>query len=98
MLRAQLLDLASRGHRVPIGADLVLHRQSDAESILCDGVRLGSVVEEAAWRFRTSLAFPIMDLRLEKAELLRFFGVPAGFAVIAAVSAWEHWRRRRTVA
>jgi cation/acetate symporter len=27
-----------------------------------------------------------------------FFGVPAGFAVIAAVSAWEHWRRRRTVA
>ncbi|MCC6812526.1 MAG: VC_2705 family sodium/solute symporter [Rubrivivax sp.] len=24
-----------------------------------------------------------------------FFGVPAGFAVIAAVSAWEHWRGRR---
>jgi len=77
MLRAQLLDLASRGHRVPIGADLVLHRQSDAEAILCDGARLGAVVEEAARRFRTPLAFPIMDLRLEKAELLRFFGVPA---------------------
>ena len=76
MLRAQLLDLASRGHRVPIGADLVLHRQSDAEAILCDGARLGAVVEEAARRFRTPLAFPIMDLRLEKAELLRFFGVP----------------------
>jgi len=27
-----------------------------------------------------------------------FFGVPAGFAVIAAVSAWEHWRRRRMAA
>jgi len=62
---------------VPIGADLVLHRQSDAEAILCDGARLGAVVEEAARRFRTPLAFPIMDLRLEKAELLRFFGVPA---------------------
>ena len=62
---------------MPIGADLVLHRQSDAEAILCDGARLGAVVEEAARRFRTPLAFPIMDLRLEKAELLRFFGVPA---------------------
>ena len=62
---------------MPIGADLVLHRQSDAEAILCDGARLGAVVEEAARRFRTPLAFPIMDMRLEKAELLRFFGVPA---------------------
>ena len=78
MLRAQLLDLASRGHRVPIGADLVLHRHADAESILRDGARLGPVVEEAARRFRTPLAFSIMDLRLEKSELLRFFDVPAG--------------------
>ena len=76
MLRAQLLDLASQGHRVPIGADLVLHRHADAKAILCDGDRLGAVVAETAERFGTPLAFPIMDLRLEKAELLRFFGVP----------------------
>jgi uroporphyrinogen-III decarboxylase len=77
MLRAQLLDLASQSHRVPIGADLVLHQHDDAEAILCDGARLGAVVAEAAVRFRSPLAFPIMDLRLEKAELLRFFGVSA---------------------
>jgi len=78
MLRRQLLDLASQGHRVPIGADLILHQHADAEAILRDGARLGAVVAETAARFRTPLAFPIMDLRLEKAELLRFFGVPAG--------------------
>lgn len=76
MLRAQLLELASHGHRVPIAADLVLHGRSDAERALCDGSRLGAVVAAAAGRFRTPLAFPIMDLRLEKAELLRCFEVP----------------------
>jgi uroporphyrinogen-III decarboxylase len=78
MLRSQLLDLAARGHRVPIGADLILHQHHDAEAILRDGDRLGAVVVEAAQRYQTSLAIPLMDLRLEKAELLRFFGVPAG--------------------
>ncbi len=77
MLRAQLLALAAQGHRVPIAADLVLHQGDDAEAILRDGPRLGAVVAAAAARFRTPLAFPLMDLRLEKAELLRFFGVPA---------------------
>ena len=62
---------------MPIGADLVLHQHAGAESILGDGARLGAVVAEAAAWFRTPLAFPLMDLRLEKAELLRFFGVPA---------------------
>lgn len=56
----------------------MLHQRDDAETILRDGSRLGAVVVEAAERFRTPLAFPIMDLRLEKAELLRFFEVPAG--------------------
>ena len=78
MLRPRLLELASQGHRVPIGADLVLHEQAAPEAILCDGARLGEVVAATAARFRTPLAFPLMDLRLEKAELLRFFGVPAG--------------------
>ncbi len=77
MLRAHLLELAAQGHRVPIGADLILHERDDAAAVLCDGARLGAVVAQAAVRFRTPLAFPIMDLRLEKAELLRFFGVPA---------------------
>ena len=75
MSREMFLDLASHGHRVPIAADLVLRRHPDADQILRDGERLGAVVAAAADAFHTPLAFPIMDLRLEKAELLRHFGV-----------------------
>lgn len=78
MARNFFLELAARGHRVPIAADLVLHQYPDAAEILCDGPRLGAVIAQAAERFRTPLAFPIMDLRLEKIELLRHFGVPEG--------------------
>ncbi|HUG10946.1 MAG TPA: uroporphyrinogen decarboxylase family protein [Opitutaceae bacterium] len=70
-----LLDLASQRHRVPIAADLVLHKHADADQIIRDGGRLGEVVAEAAEAFHTPLAFPLMDLRLEKAELLNHFGV-----------------------
>jgi uroporphyrinogen-III decarboxylase len=75
MPRDLLLELASQCHRVPIAADLVLHEHPDAGAILRSGERLGAVVAEAAAAFHTPLAFPIMDLRLEKAELLRHFGV-----------------------
>jgi uroporphyrinogen-III decarboxylase len=70
------LDLAAGGLRMPIGADLVLHEQSDPQAILLDAVRLGKVVESASARYQTPLAFPLMDLRLEKADLLEFLGVP----------------------
>lgn len=71
------LDLARRGHRVPIAADLLLREHADAEAILEDGERLGAVIVEAARAFGTPLALPLMDLRLEKAELLRLAGVKA---------------------
>lgn len=77
MLRSQLLDLAARGHRVPLGVDLILREHADPAAIVGDGARLGAVIAQAAARFCTPLAFPLMDLRLEKAELLRFFDVPA---------------------
>ncbi len=67
--------LADRGHRVPIGVDLVLRRHADPEAILRDGERLGRVVAEAAREFNTPLGFLPMDLTLEKAMLLRRFGV-----------------------
>lgn len=76
MLRARLLELAHRGHRVPIATDLVLHERPAATAILTDGAGLGAVIAATAARYRSPLAFPLMDLRLEKAELLRFFGVP----------------------
>jgi uroporphyrinogen-III decarboxylase len=78
MDRSYYLDLAARGLRMPIGADLLLHEQPDPEDVLLDAERLGRVVEDAARRYRTPLAFPLMDLRLEKADLLDFAGVPEG--------------------
>ena len=69
------LDLAARGLRVPIGTDLVLHEQPGAEETIRDARRLGQVMECAARRYAAPLAFPLMDLRLEKADLLRILGV-----------------------
>jgi uroporphyrinogen-III decarboxylase len=69
------LDLAGRGLRMPIGTDLVLQEQADPEAIMEDGVRLGQVMHAAAVRYQTPLAIPLMDLRLEKADLLRALGV-----------------------
>ncbi|MFB3829371.1 MAG: uroporphyrinogen decarboxylase family protein [Bryobacteraceae bacterium] len=76
MQRSYYLDLAARGLRMPVGTDLVLHEQPDPEAIRLDGARLGRVIEQAARRYATPLAFPLMDLRLEKADLLGAFEVP----------------------
>lgn len=77
-VRDVLLGLAAAGHRVPIGTHLVLHRHADPAGILLDGGRLGDVVIEAAGRFATPLALPLMDLTVEKEALLLALGVPAG--------------------
>ncbi|MGJ5819535.1 uroporphyrinogen decarboxylase family protein [Paludibaculum fermentans] len=69
------LELAEAGLRMPVGADLVLQEQAEPEAILLDAGRLGQVVAAAADRYATPLAFPLMDLRLEKADLLAFCGV-----------------------
>jgi len=63
--------LAACGLRTPIGTDLVLHDRPDPEAIVLDGRRLAGVVAEAAERYRTTLAIPLMDLRLEKADLVQ---------------------------
>jgi len=76
MDRQYYIDLAHSGLRMPIGTDLVLHEHADAGDIVLDGRRLGQVIEEAAGRYGTPLAVPLMDLRLEKADLLDRFGVP----------------------
>lgn len=69
------LNLARGGLRMPIGADLILREQADAEAVLEDGKRLGRVIEQTARRFGTPLAMSLMDLTLEKAELLRLLGI-----------------------
>ena len=69
-------EMARRGLRMPIGTDLVLHESCDPESCKYDAQLLGAVVEAAARRYRTPFAFPLMDLTLEKTDLLQFLGVP----------------------
>lgn len=71
MDRGFYLEMAKAGLAFPLGADLILKEYYDHEAILYDGVRLGHVVAEAARRYRTPLAVPVMDLMLEKAILLR---------------------------
>ncbi|MCW5977282.1 MAG: hypothetical protein KIT09_04360 [Bryobacteraceae bacterium] len=75
MNRQFYLDLAGAGLRMPIGTDLVLHEQPDPEAVMNDGRSLGKVMEAAAARYKTPLAVPLMDLRLEKADLLHLLGV-----------------------
>ena len=75
MNREYYLKLAASKLRVPIGIDLALHEESDPEAVRRDGRRLGQVNERAARRQRSPLGVPLMDLRLEKADLLRNIGI-----------------------
>ncbi len=61
---------------MPIGADLVLNQADDPESTRLDGRLLGQVVERSARLYETPLAVPLMDLRLEKVDLLLRLGIP----------------------
>lgn len=76
MERTLSQQLAEQGAIIPIGTDLVLREKSDPEAILLDGVELGAVLVEAAARYHTPLAMPLMDLELEKQYLLKMLGVP----------------------
>ena len=69
-------DLAASGLRMPVGADLVLHEKGDRQAILLDGIRLGAVIAEAAHRYRTPLAFPLMDLTIEKQAIAGMLNIP----------------------
>ncbi len=75
MNRQYYLDLAAHDIRFPIGTDLVLQEKPNHAAILQDGRALGKVIEEAARRFKTPLAMPLMDLMIEKDDLLTLMGV-----------------------
>jgi hypothetical protein len=62
---------------MPIGADLVLNEESDPDTVRNQGDALGRVIEKTAARWKTPLAIPLMNLRLEKIDLLARIGVPA---------------------
>jgi hypothetical protein len=61
---------------MPIGTDLVMHEECEPEQVRNQGAALGRVIERAARRWATPLAIPLMDLRLEKTDLLALVGVP----------------------
>ncbi len=58
-----------------MATDLVLNEDPDPEATRRDGHRLGQVVERNARRWGSSLALPLMDLRLDKADLLSRLGI-----------------------
>lgn len=61
---------------MPIGTDLLLHEEPEPEVARNHGPALGRVIERAARRWGTPLAMPLMDLRLEKIDLLTLAGIP----------------------
>lgn len=75
MNRSFYIGLAQSGARFPIGAHLVLCEKPDHHAILLDGEQLGAVVAETADRFKTPLALTLMDLTVEKDELLTLIGI-----------------------
>jgi hypothetical protein len=76
MSTAYFLDLARQGLRAALATDLFLHEEPDPDQARCDGMRLGRVIERAARRWQSPLAMPLMDLRLEKADLLGRLDIP----------------------
>lgn len=68
--RNTYLDLAAQGLRMPIGTHLTLSAQRDPQACQADPQRLGEVMLETARRYQTPLVFPLMDLMVEKREVL----------------------------
>lgn len=60
---------------MPIATDLVMHEEREPDRVRNDGGALADVIERAARRWDTPLAVPLMDLRLEKIDLLALAGV-----------------------
>jgi len=74
MGRELYLDLAKSRKRIPLATHLVLHERPDPDAALLDGSSLAAVAAEAARRIDCPLAFPLMDLTLEKAFMLGAMG------------------------
>jgi hypothetical protein len=74
--RGLFLNLARRGCRFPIATDLALHDHPDPDNVRRDPQALGRVIAASAQRWGCPLGIPLMDLRLEKADLLSAFGIP----------------------
>jgi len=70
-----LLDAVARRVPAVFGTDLVVKEKSNPSEILLNGWELGKCIHEAALRYRSPLAFPYMDLKVEKEFLLHLLGI-----------------------
>ena len=75
MDRSFYLDLAKKGQRLIFGTNLILEQKPDAHEIALDGKRLGKIYIDAAGEFGSPIALPLMDLTIEKNELLHLLGI-----------------------
>jgi uroporphyrinogen-III decarboxylase len=77
MSRNKYLQLANAGARMVLATDMVLKEKVNHEDLLNDGNELGKIIIESANRYDLPLAFPFMDLSLEKEWLLKLLGIEA---------------------
>lgn len=75
MNRSYYIDLALKGLKMPIGTDLILSEKPNHTEVPYNGKLLGEVMIESAYRFKTPLAFPLMDLKVEKTWLAALLGI-----------------------
>ena len=70
MERTYYLNLAKQGIAFPIASHLVLSEQDDHDAVRRDGRRLGEVIAETSKRYHCPLGLSLMDLAVEKTQLL----------------------------
>ena len=70
MSKNKYLQMAKAGARMVLATDMVLKEKANHEDLLNDGTELGKIIIESANRYDLPLAFPFMDLSLEKEWLL----------------------------
>jgi hypothetical protein len=76
MNRHQLfLELARSGFRAPFCCDVVLHEEANPDGVRRDGPALAAVLRRSALEWSAPLGLSLMDLTLEKTDLLGALGV-----------------------
>ncbi len=75
MDRNFFINLGKSGYAFPIGTDLIVHEATNPLELVNNGELLGKAVANAASIYQTPLAFPLMDLKIEKALILEILGI-----------------------
>ncbi|MDK2971802.1 MAG: hypothetical protein PWP23_1557 [Candidatus Sumerlaeota bacterium] len=76
MSRQTFHDFARRGLAMPLAVDLLVHLESTPEKVDANPSEMARIMIRAAEVFDTPLAVAPMDLRVEKAALAEWLGIP----------------------